>query len=776
MQETASAKVVRKRISSRLVRALVLSTMTVGSMVSVPFLIPAHAETYAFNKVVVEGNQQVDAATIIAYAGIGRGQSLSSGDLNDAYQRIVAAGLFEKVELLPNGQTLTIKVQEFPTINVIDFHGNKLIKDETLAEIAKSKSRQVYTPAQAIADAAAITEAYRVQSRLAATVEPSIIRRSDNRVDLVFEITEGKVAENERVSFVGNHAFSDTRLRNVLETKQAGVFRQLVKGDTYVPERLDADKQKLRDFYLSRGFYDVQIVDASADLSRERDATFVTFTVSEGISYKIGNISTVSELEGVNAADFSAVQRMRSGVTFSPTIIENNIARMENLALRQGLTFVQIVPRFTRNPSNQTLDVEWVIGRAPKVFVERIDIEGNTTTLDEVIRREFRTEEGDPFNPAEIRQSADRIRALGFFSDAQVDAKPGSAADQVIVNVDVVEKPTGSISLGLSYAVSSGVGANIGFSETNFLGRGQGFDVQLAFGNSAVNSSFTFTEPAVMDRDLSFSFSAFYNASNYSSSYYNTTNYGVNTGLQFPTGLQSNLNVLLKMFSAQVYDVSENSSNILKEEEADGKEGGLGLGYVYVYDTRLAGLSPDSHFKLSFGQDLIGLGEVNYIETNAQAVYTQKVWKDNVTLVANLQAGSINTMGGYVSRVTDRYFGNGKMRGFETNGIGPRDLTVPNQDALGGNMYFTAQFEADFPLGLPEEYGIGAGVFYDIGSVWSLNNSTNVDDSLHLRSSVGISIFWSTPIGPLRFDFSEAIQKETYDLEQKFDLSISSSF
>ncbi len=776
MQGSAGAKSARNTVSRRFLRPAVVAILLCSTTVSAPFLHPALAQTYAFTSVVVEGNAQVDAATILSYAGISRGQSLTGGQLNDAYQRIVAAGLFETVELVPEGSTLTIRVKEYPTINIVDFHGNKLLKDEVMVEITKSRSRQVYTPAQAIADAAAITEAYRVQGRLAATVEPSIIRRSDNRVDLVFEITEGKVAENERISFVGNRAFSDRRLRNVLETKQAGLFRQLVKGDTYVPERLEIDKQMLRDFYLSRGYIDVEILDASAELSRERDATFVTFTINEGASYRIGKVTTVSELPEADADAYAAVQRMRSGVTYSPSIIENNIARMENLATRDGLTFVRIEPRLTRNEATQTLDVEFVISRGERVFVERIDIEGNTTTLDQVIRRQFRTEEGDPFNPAEIRQSAERIRALGFFEDAQVQTQPGSSPDQVVVNVDVVEKPTGSFSIGLSYAVSSGVGANLGFSETNFLGRGQGMAVQLSFGNSAVDSSITFTEPALMGRDLQLSLSAFYNASNYSSSYYNTTNIGFNGGLQFPVGTQSDLGVLLKIFTADVYDVSEDSSDILKDEEAMGDQGGFGPAYVYSFDNQVTGLNPDSHFLFTFGQDFYVLGEVNYIETNARALYTQQIWNDNLTLVANVQGGAINSFGGYTTRVTDRYFGNGKMRGFETNGIGPRDLTVANEDALGGNFYFTAQFEADFPLGLPEEYGVSAGFFYDLGSVWGLDNSTDVDDSFHLRSAAGLSIFWNTPIGPLRFDFSQALQKESYDLEQTFDMSLATTF
>ncbi len=272
-----------------------------------------------------------------------------------------------------------------------------------------------------------IAEAYRVSSRLAATITPKIIRRSDNRVDLVFEITEGKVAEIERLSFVGNKAFTDRRLRQVLETKQAGFLRTFIKKDSYVPERLELDKAVLTEFYKSRGYIDFQVLDASADFSRERDASFVTFTVREGLPHDIGAVTVVSEVEGIDAAEFEAVTKIKTGQTYSPLLIDNNITRMETLALKKGLNFVRVEPRITRDERGQVVDIEFAIVRGERIFVERIDIEGNATTLDQVVRRQFATVEGDPFNPREIRQSAERIRALGFFSDAQVNAEPGSA-------------------------------------------------------------------------------------------------------------------------------------------------------------------------------------------------------------------------------------------------------------------------------------------------------------------------------------------------------------
>jgi outer membrane protein insertion porin family len=727
--------------------------------------------------VTIEGNERVDAATILNYAGISRGAEVSAGGLNDAYQRIVNSGLFETVELVPQGSTLVIRVKEYPIVNVISIEGNKRLKDEQLGELIQSQPRRIYSPSQAEADAAAMAEAYRVSGRLAATVEPKVIRRSDNRVDLVFEVTEGRVVENERITFVGNKDFSDRRLRQVLETKQAGFLRNLIQRDTYVAERLELDTKVLTDFYLSRGYIDFQVLDASAELSRERDATFVTFTVREGVAYSIGKVSTVSEVEGLDAAEFEAVQKIRAGQTYSPLLIDNNITRMETLALKKGLNFVRVEPRITRNPQGQVVDVEFAIVRGERIFVERIDIEGNTTTLDQVIRRQFRSVEGDPFNPREIRQAAERIRALGFFADAQVNADQGSAADQVVVNVDVEEQPTGSLSFGLSYSVASGAGINVGFSETNFLGRGQRLSLSVSTVADNQSSSFSFTEPALLGRDLSFSIGGFYRTSESDYSIYDTRNIGFTTGIGFPLGEQSNLDLRIGVSEDKLFNYSANggTSPIIIAEEAQGALTTVSLGYTYEYDNRVTGLNPKGGVLLRFGQDFAGIGgDTEYIKTTALALAETRVLNEEVALRAIFEGGAITSLGGNVTRVTDRYFGNGKIRGFEPNGIGPRD----GDDALGGNLFAVARFEADFPLGLPEEYGITGGAFMDVGSVWSLDNDGGgaVDDSFIPRATVGVSVFWNTPIGPLRFNFSRALKKEDYDKEQTFDLTVSTRF
>jgi len=741
----------------------------------------AQAQSYTFSTIQISGLERIETATVLALAGIGRGREVMAGELNDAYQRIQGSGLFETVEIVPQGATLLIRVREYPTINIVNFEGNKVLKDEDLAEIIESQSRHVYSPATAETDAGRIVEIYAARGRMAARVTPKIIRLDGNRVDLAFEIVEGRVTEIERLSFTGNNAYSDARLRQVLQSKQAGILRRLVQSDSFVPERVEFDKQLLTDFYRSRGYIDFQVLGVANEFSRDRDAFFMTFNLYEGQSYSFANITTVSEVTGVDAAEFDREVRVKTGATYSPSDIDTTISRMEALALNKGLTFVQIVPRITRNDRDLTVDLTLAIVRGPRIFVERIDIEGNTTTLDEVIRRQFRTVEGDPFNPREIRNGAERIRALGFFSRSDVNTRPGSASDQIVVDVNVTEQPTGSLSFGATYGVASGLGGNVQLQESNFLGRGQYVALNFSTASSSSDTLITFIEPNILGRDLKFKFNAFQKVSDNDFSFYQTDRMGLSFGLDFPLSRSSRLEVHYSAARNDLFEVSLDSSPILDLEK--GERVSSGLGYTFTYDSRLSGLNPKSSAQLRFGQDYAGLGgDVQSIRTSALLSVQTKVFREAVTLRAELEGGALHMLDGQVGTVIDRFSGTGKVRGFEPNGYGPRDLDATNRDALGGNLYAALRLEAQFPLGLPEEYGISGGVFLDVGSVWGLDNTTgaggigSVDDSMQLRSSIGISLFWDSIIGPLRFNFSKALLKEDYDIEQAFDLTISARF
>ena len=475
--------------------------LSVAGVVTAP---AAFAQEYRFNTVRIDGNERVGDSAILARAGIRRGQAISGGQLNDAYQSLQNSGLFESVALEPRGGTLVITVVELPTINRVRFEGNRRIKDENLEGLIASSERRVFSPAQAERDAAIITEAYSNDGRIAARVQPRIIKRDQNRVDLVFEIFEGDNVEIERLSFVGNRKYSDRRLRRVLGTKQAGLFRRLVKRDTFVESRVAVDQQMLRDFYLSRGYVDMRTTAVNSELTQERDGVFVAYNVQEGQQFKFGEINLVSEMNNVDADVYRKIVKIRPGVVYSPTLVEADIARLERQAIRDGVDFMRVEPRIERNDRDLTLNVTYVISRGPRVFVERIDIEGNTTTLDRVIRRQFDSVEGDPFNPREIRESAERIRALDYFETAQVNAREGSSAEQVVVDVDVIEKPTGSLNFGGSFSNNDGIGVAISFAEENFLGRGQKLSLSVSTAAEATRYGLTFVEPNLLGRNVAF--------------------------------------------------------------------------------------------------------------------------------------------------------------------------------------------------------------------------------------------------------------------------------
>lgn len=779
---------VMRKFSNGFRKSVSLAALSVALSVGVTALPDAaDAQTFSFGTVSIEGNERVEPGTILSYAGIARGQSVSAAELNDAYQRIVASGLFETVEIVPQGNTLVIKVVEYPTVNVIAFEGNSRIKDDDLTPLVRSQSRRVYNPRIAEEDAAAIAAAYAQQGRIAARVTPKLIKRSDNRVDLVYEIFEGGVTEIERIAIVGNEAYSDRRLRRVLGTKQAGLLRAIIRSDTFVQDRIAFDRQLLQDFYASRGYVDFRITGANAELSEERDGYFVTFNVQEGQQFSFGKVTVDSDLPDVDVTTFASAIKLKPGKVYSPSEVEIEIARLERLAIKEGLQFVRVDPQVTRNDRNLTLDVNFQLTRGPRIFVERIDIEGNTTTLDRVVRRQFETAEGDPFNPRAIREAAERIRALGYFTNADVNAREGSTPQQVIVDVNVEETPTGAISFGGSYSTSSGVGAAISFSEQNFLGRGQKLSLGVNTASSSQSYSFSFSEPYFLGRDVAFGIGLSYAETDNFYSNYDTAKGLFRPSVTFPVNDETNLSLRYSLEYDEITDTdSDEIGDIIQSEMDDGPRYESSLGYTLSYDTRRTGLDPNAGVLLEFGQDVGGLGGgSNFIKTDIRAVAQTKVMNEEVTLRASFRGGLINYTDGN-SRVTDRFLlSDSTMRGFEYGGIGPREYNDDDDidDSLGGDKYVVLSFEAEFPLGLPEEYGVSGGLFYDIGSVWGLSDTTlssTSNDVLYTdfsaRHVIGFAVLWDSVLGPLRLNFSKALKKEDYDNEQNFSLTISTEF
>ena len=759
-------------------RFLILSTLSLCLCVT-SGVQGAMAQDFSFSRIDVDGNKRIETSTIITYSGLATDQMFGADDLNRAYQNILASGLFESVEVVPNGNRLVIKVNEFPTVNKIAFEGNRRVNDNTLRALVGMQPRRVFNPDKVDTDRAAIAQFYADQGRLAARVTPKIIRRSDNRVDVIFEIFEGGVIEIERIGIVGNKVFSDRRLRRVLDTKQAGLLRLFVRRDTFLTDRIEFDKRLLTDFYNARGYIDFQVNDVNAELTEENNAYFVTFNVREGQMFRFGDVTIASKRSDIDVEDFQIAISAETGDVYSPTLMEKNLSRLEARATQLGLDFVRVTPRVTRNDADLTLDVEFVLEQGERVFVERIDITGNTTTMDRVIRRQFRISEGDPFNPRLIREAAERIRALGFFGNAGVNAREGTQPGQIIVDFEVEEQPTGSLQLGATYSGDNGFGVVIDYAERNFLGRGQALSFAIRTGIDNQSYEFDFTEPEFLSPELRFNLGLSYGETDNQGAAYDTRNFDITPSLSFPLSEYSRLSVRGNVSATEMLNPGTVGS-IVEDEITRGRLDDAGFGFTYRYDTRGVGLDPSSGIAVIYNQDFGGMAgdKGTFSKSTIRTIGERAIMNEDVVLRGVLEAGLLHHTGGS-SRVTDRFFLPATvLRGFEFAGMGPRQRDGTINDALGGNKYTVAKFEMDFPLGLPEEYGMSGGAFYHAGNLWDTGASGNrlLYDNGAWRQVVGATLYWTTPIGPLRFDFTRALKKETHDEERTFDMSIATRF
>lgn len=776
--------------------ALVFSIVVMGLSAWMPG--STQAQTYRFATVVVEGNRQIDAATIAGFARIATGRALTAGEVNAAYQRVVTTGFFRTVDFVPSGSRLVIRVQEYPLIGRVALEGNRRINDDTLRPLLRSREGGVYSPAQAEQDANALAELYAARGRLAAQINPRIIERPTGRVDLVFEITEGHVVEIQRLTFVGNTSFSDRRLRNALQSAQAGRLSTLFRVDNYDDARIARDRQVLQDFYRSRGFIDAVVTAGTTELTRERNAVFVTYTIREGRQYRFGRQVVTSELPGIDPAPYMAAMSSRGGTLFTPTALETLIRQVERVGYQAGERFLRADPRLTRNERDGVIDVELALVRGDRVFVERIDIQGNATTQDHVVRRQFQIAEGDPLNPREIREAAARIEALGYFSQVAVTPVAGSAPDQAVVDVQLQETTTGQLGFGLSYGVNDGLGGNINYSESNFLGRGQSLSLSISTLRAARSFDLTFSEPALLGRDLALGLRVG-RSSSFASA---LSNFGsrvlqFSPSLTFPVSefgrltvraaFQSDTITVAPLLPAPLLDP------VAARLRADALLGTVttgSIGFGYNLDTRGRGHDPDRGVILQFNTDMAGLGgNRRWMRSTLRAGYEQRVLNGDVLLRAEVEGGVVVHRSG-ASRINERFvLGPDTFRGFRPYGMGPVGFAPDGtRQGLGGNMYVVARFDAEFPLGLPQEYNMAGGVFLDVGTLRGIDGVPAgglcvggatigcVTDSRSLRASAGVSLFWGSPIGPLRFNFATPLRRSVTDLPQRFDLTLATRF
>ncbi len=722
----------------------------------------------------IDGSQRIEPASVRSYMGVNPGDPFDAVKLDQGLKALFDTGLFADVTFRREGNTLVVSIVENPIINRLAFEGNRRIDDETLEAETELRPRIVYTRTKVQNDVKRILDLYRRNGRFAAVVEPKVIQLEQNRVDLVFEIDEGPTTGIKSINFIGNREFSDGTLRGEIVTQESAFWRIFSATDTYDPDRLSFDRELLRRFYLSEGYADFRVVSAIAELTPDREGFILTFTVEEGERYTFGKIDVITSLRNLDPNVLRSSVVTEEGETYDADEIEESITILTEAVGDLGYAFVDIRPRVDKDSENRIINLTYDIQEGPKVFVERIEIEGNERTLDEVIRREFRLVEGDAFNATKLRRSRQRVQDLGFFRTVTVDTEEGTQDDRSVVRVAVEEQPTGDLTFGAGFSTTVGPVGNVAIRERNLLGRGQ--DLRLSFTISGDRSEvdLSFTEPYFLDKNLSAGFDAFRVQQDQDESSFEETVTG--GSLRAGYDLFEDLRQVWRYTGKyqQIDDVDNDASELVQDQE--GNRVVSSASQELIWNRLDSRLNPSEGYAISLTTEVAGLGgDAFFSKNNIKAAYYLPVFDDFVFSVTGIGGYMIGL--GQDTQVSDRFFiGGPTFRGFEFAGIGPRDTDT--DDALGGKYYYVGTAEMTFPLGLPEEFQIKGRLFAEAGALWDLDNDTDasVDDSSDPRLTVGAGLSWNSPLGPFVVDFGFPLIKEDFDKEEIFRFSVGTRF
>jgi|KBSMisStandDraft_5_1062788.scaffolds.fasta_scaffold23039_3 outer membrane protein insertion porin family len=732
----------------------------------------------AIRDIQVRGTQRIEPGTVLSYISVRPGDPYDEQAVDRSLKALFATGLFADVKINWNGSVLTINVVENPIINRVIFEGESKVSEKDLTKEVQLKPRMVFTRAKVQADVQRIIELYRRNGKFAATVEPQIIQRPQNRVDLIFSITEGPTTGVARISFIGNKVFDDATLKGQIATEESAWWKFLTSNDNYDPDRLTFDREQLRRFYLKNGYADFRVVSAVAELSPDRRDFYITFTVDEGPLYRFGKIVINSKIRELYPASLRPLVPIASGKTYNAELIDKSIDALTSAAGTKGFAFAEIHPRIARNHADRTINVVFDIDQGPRVYIEKINITGNHRTLDKVIRREFRLVEGDAFNRVLVDRSRTRIRSLGFFKDVDIKPAQGSQPDRTVLNVNVTEQSTGELQLGVGYSSTSSFVGQFSYTERNLFGRGQFLRASISASGISKEAILSFTEPYFMDRPLSAGFDIYKILTDFEQAGYRSDTDAITLRIGFPTSEYGSVGVNYTYRIDTIDPFAGASSAILL---AAGTESTSSIGYTYAYNTLDDPIRPLHGMTFQFSQAFAGFGgSLKYLRSQATFSYRRPVLWDEFVASFTAHAGYITGYGGQDVRLNERFFeGGDSFRGFKVAGIGPRELHAGRDDALGGETYAIGTFDLRLPDILPADYGISASLFTDIGTLGHISSQPGlqtcgrvghlvpcIEDDLALRASAGIAIGWKSPFGPLEVDLAVPYIKQSYDKSQ----------
>ena len=786
----------------------------------------SEAQAAVVSSIDVRGNQRIDDEIVASYLTIQPGQPFNDFDIDDSVKALFATGLFSDVSIFQQGSTLIVDVDENATVNKVFFEGNSRLKDDVLKGIVRLQSQSVYSDEQAATDVERIKVAYSRVGRRDAEVTYEAVPLANNRINVIYRVDEGDKTKIASITFVGNDTFPDRRLIDVISTKESTIFSFLTTSDIYDQNRINADEEALRNFYFNKGFADFQIISTSADLDDVSNEYNITFVMEEGPRYTFGNVVIDSTISGVDSTSLLDLVETKTGDYYSAKRVENSIVAITERVSEEGFAFVEVVPRGNRNFEDNTIDVTYLVDEGARLFIEDIRILGNDRTRDYVIRREFDLSEGDAYNQVLVQKTRNRIQALGFFESVNISTRPGSSPDRVILYVTVVEQSTGDISLSGGYSSNGGASANISLTERNFLGRGQFLRVALNTSEDEEGYSFNFTEPYFLGYRVSAGLSFQVTESDDTSDrqyIIDSTNGTVSFGIPIVEDLDASVFYTYRGSDASanaalldnVVDIGGNNNGVQGDFSTElsaalvqglGDFTASGFGYTLVYNTLDSNKAPREGVRAAVSQTFFGAGgDAEYFSTEASLVsyYTISEEQD-VVLFGRVRGGHMEAFGsdnGTIAggfRTIDNFQArSNSIRGFDSFGYGPRDPITG--DPLGGRTFWNATAEVQFPLPfVPRSLGIRGAVFADVGQLTNVGSAAiaavntasltgapgapltaaqldQVDDDA-VRASVGGSVLWDSPFGPLRLDYAVPISEESFDDIEEFNFGVSTAF
>jgi outer membrane protein insertion porin family len=764
---------------------------------------PAAADTSVISAIKVVGNQRIEEGTILSYLLLQPGDRFAADKMDRSLRTLYATGLFADVQIGRDGSALLVRVLENPLVAGIFFEGNRSVKEEDLRKALSLRPRAVFSPNLAQADQQHLLSTYAQKGRFAATVEPQIVRLPENRVNVVFKIVEGDEAEISRIAFLGNKVFSENELRAAIDSREQRWWRFLSSADQFNADRVDYDRELLRRFYLTHGYADAQVVSEASELSPDRKAFYLTFKVSEGERYKVGAVSIKSSVPKIDATNYSKLIGLTDGDYYNGEKIHRAADDITDQLHSDGFTFVDVEPKISRDPQKHTVDLLYEILPGPRVYIERIDIAGNSRTKDQVIRREMHFAEGDAYDSSMARRARQSISDLGYFGDVKVTSTPGSADDKTVVDVDVTEKATGELSLGGGYSTTSGALVQTGLREHNLVGTGIDAGINASLAQHQRQVDLSATDPYFLDRNLVAGFDIFYMQNNDSYNYsYSESRVGTAVRLGYRFNDHVSEAWTYSLVDRTVGNLQSYASIFVQDEAGTSLLSQLGT--TFMFDWRDSRIDPHEGYILRVGSDFAGLGgDVNYVRGKIDGNYYIPLdrWSGNADWTIALAAGTgyLDTLSGK-QRIIDRFFlGGDNLRGFRDQGVGPRAIGYTEPDgthfdsvSLGGNFIWTQSTELRFPLPVSKDFGMTGRAFVDLGGLSQYTASALEQVTCHgnttgrpgggpplndyqgpcaigsasPRMSAGIGLSWNSPFGLINIDAGIPVMKQDGDQTQ----------